>query len=410
MAAARGPASSRAAALLLVAGSSLLTLALVEAGLRLWPSRQKPPATFADYGDAVRPGDLGPGGFLREGFRGELTDGLGGTIRWRNNARGFRRDAETPDHPAPGTIRILSMGDSFTAGYRVDQEATFSRLVEKDLLAAKVPVEVLIAETEEPVTGLWWLKRDGLALRPQLVILGITLGNDLAQAYLALDAPGEFRLEIRDGRFEMERVPSFTRAPERPEYLLELPADALRPAAPASLTARRRPLRALELLLGPLPQPIGTSRGAGTPHRLFDGVNSLGFFLKPPPKEVDIAFERLTRALAGYAAATRESGAGLLVLLFPQRYQVQPEDWQATVEGYGLVASRFDLVAPGLRIAESCRAGGVDLLDLTGPLAAEHARTGRSLYLPAGDMHWSAAGHRAVAAALTRKVLEILPK
>jgi len=408
MAGARRPASSRAAALLLVAGSSLLTLGMVEAGLRLWPSRKRPPAIFADYGDAVRAGDLGPGGFLKEGFRGELTDGLGGTIRWRNDARGFRRDGETPDRPAPGTMRILSMGDSFTAGYRVDQEATFSRLVEKDLLAARVPAEVLIAETEEPVTGLWWLRKEGLALRPQLVILGITLGNDLAQAYFALDPPGEFRLQIRDGRIEMERFPSFTRAPERPEYLLKLPADAVRPGAPASLTVRRRPLRTLELLLGPLPQPIGSSRDAGTPHQLFDGVNSLGFFLKPDPGEVDLAFERLTRTLAGYAATTRESGTGLLVLLFPQRYQVQPEDWEATVEGYGLVASRFDLAAPSRRIAESCRAGGIDVLDLTGPLAAEHARTGRSLYLPAGDMHWSAAGHRAVAAALTRKVLETL--
>ena len=104
MAGARRPASSRAAALLLVAGSSLLTLGMVEAGLRLWPSRKRPPATFADYGDAVRAGDLGPGGFLKEGFRGELTDGLGGTIRWRNDARGFRRDGETPDRPAPGTM------------------------------------------------------------------------------------------------------------------------------------------------------------------------------------------------------------------------------------------------------------------------------------------------------------------
>ncbi len=406
----RRPFLSRATAPLLVLGSALLTLALVEGGLRLWPARPARPATFADYGDAVRTGDLGPGGFLKEGFAGTLTDGLGGTIRWRNNAQGFRRDAETAVDPSPEAARILSMGDSFTAGYRVDQEATFSRRLEKGLLAAGVPAEVLVAETEEPVTGLWWLRTSGLGYRPSLVILGITFGNDFAQTYLALDPPGEFRLALQDGAVEMEREPAFTRAPNRPEFQSMLPPEALAPGAPSSLTARHRTLRLLELAWGPPPQPIGASRGADQPHRLFDGVNSLGFFLSPPPKEVDAAFGRLERTLAAYAATARASRARLLVLFFPQRYQVQPEDWRATVEGYGLNAVRFDLGGPGRRLGGFCRANGIPFLDLAPVLADAYARSGRSLYLPFGDMHWNAGGHEAVAGAVTPAVLELLPR
>jgi lysophospholipase L1-like esterase len=402
--------SSRASAALLVLVSSLLTLAAAEAGLRLWPARPPRPATFADYGDAVRTGDLGPGGFLKEGFEGRLADGRGGTIRWKNNAQGFRRDADTAAEPAPGVVRILSMGDSFTAGYRVDQEATFSRLLERNLAEAGVPAEVLIAETEEPVTGLWWLRESGLAYRPRLVILGITLGNDLAQAALALDAPGEFRLALRGGGVEMERLRTFTRATDRPEFELKLPPDALRPDAPARLSARHRPLRLLELACGPPPQPIGTSRGADQPHMLFDGVNSLGFFLSPPPREVEAGFERLERTLAAYAATARGAGARLLVLFFPQRYQVQPEDWEATVEGYGLNPARFDLRAPGRRLAAFCLGNAIPFLDLAPALAAEHARSGRSLYLPGGDMHWNAGGHRAVAAAVEPAVLGLIAR
>ena len=406
----RRSSHSRVTAVLLLLGSSLLTLALVEGGLRLWPARPGRPAVFADYGDAVRTGDLGPGGFLKEGFEGRLADGRGGTIRWRNDALGFRRDGETAADPAPGVARVLSLGDSFTAGYRVDQEATFSRRLEKGLAAAGVLAEVLVAETEEPVTGLWWLRRSGLAYRPSLVILGISFGNDIAQAYLALDPPGEFRLALRDGAVELERVPAFTRAPDRPEYQAMLPEDALGPNAPSSLSPRHRAFRLLELAWGPPAQPIGTSRGADQPHRLLDGVNGLGFFLSPPPKEVDVAFERLERTLAAYAATARVAGARLLVLFFPQRYQVQPEDWRATVEGYGLNAARFDLAAPGRRLGGFCRANGIASLDLAPVLADSHARSGRSLYLPGGDMHWNADGHRAVAEAVTPAVLELLPR
>jgi hypothetical protein len=189
-----------------------------------------------------------------------------------------------------------------------------------------------------------------------------------------------------------------------------LPEDALEPNAPSSLSPRHRAFRLLELAWGPPAQPIGTSRGADQPHRLLDGVNALGFFLSPAPKEVDTAFERLERTLAACAATARASGARLLVLFAPQRYQVQPEDWRATVEGYGLNAARFDLAGPGRRLGTFCRANGIAFLDLEPVLAAAHARSGLSLYLPGGDMHWNADGHRAVAEVLTPAVLELLPR
>ncbi len=78
--------------------------------------RAPAPKSGLDYGDAVRADGLGPGGLLKEGFEGRVTNGLGGTVLWRNNAEGFRRSEDTPETPAPGVVRVLSMGDSFTAG------------------------------------------------------------------------------------------------------------------------------------------------------------------------------------------------------------------------------------------------------------------------------------------------------
>ncbi len=395
------------AALTLVA-ASVATLTLAEAILRIVPRPARSPA-LPDYGDAVRTVGLGPGGLLKEGFSGSLTDGLGGRISWTNNAAGFRSREETSRTPQPGTFRVLSMGDSFTAGYRVDQEATFSRRLEKSLRSGGVPAEVLIAEIEQPSTGLWWLLHGGFDWRPSLILLGVTLGNDVAQSFFSVDPPGDYRIEIRDGRVEMEKLASSTPLPDRPEYPLQLPPSALIPGAPDTVSPARRPLRLLDLLLGPLPQPITPSRGASSPHFLFDGTSGLGIYLKDPPREISAAFDRLERTLLALATASRERGIGSLVVLFPQRFQVQPEDWRATVRAYGLAASAFDLDGPGRRLTTYCAANGIPCLDLSGPLREEHARTGRSLYLPGGDMHWNSFGHRAAAAALLPAVRSRVP-
>lgn len=386
--------------------STLATLTLVEGLLRIVPraGRWRPPPP--DYGEAVRGGDLGPGGLLKEGFEGRLTDGLGGMIFWKNNAAGFRSREETARVPSPGVFRILSMGDSFTAGYRVDQEATFSRLLEVALRKDGIPAEVLISEIEQPTTGLWWLLHGGFDWRPSLVVLGVTLGNDVAQTFFSVDPPGDYWIGIQGGHVVMEPLDRPTPIPDRPEYALRLPPASLEPGAPETLAPVRRPLRLLDLLLGPAPQPIFCLRGASFPHALFDGTNGLGIFLAKPPPAIDVALARTERVLGAYAAAARERGVNLLVVLFPQRFQVQEEDWAASVRAYGLRAAAFDLDGPSRRLSTFCAANSIACLDLAGPLREARRRGGRSLYLPGGDMHWSAAGHAAAAAALLAGIRE----
>ena len=380
--------------------SSALALALAEGALRL---RERLRAHAAkgglDYGDVVRTDALGPGGFLKEGFEGRVTDGLGGRVFWRNNAQGFRRADNTPETPAPGAVRVLSMGDSFTAGYRVDQEETFSRLLEKDL-AARGPAEVLISEIEEPVTGLYWLDRSGVRFHPALVLLGVTLGNDIAQAGLALDPPGFYRIEPPD--FHIERVAAELVHEKRDDIHVRFP-EACLAGAPVKTPVRRR-VRLLDLVLGMPTQPIGSSRGPGPSRFLLDGVNGLGFCLVPPPPLIDVYFERLSRTLLGYRALAAARGFAFAVVLFPQRYAVQEEDWDATVAAYGLRRGCFDPGVPARRLSAFCARERITCFDPAAALAAARRRTGRSQYLPGGDMHWNADGHRAVFEALREGV------
>jgi hypothetical protein len=382
--------------------STTLALGLAEAGLRLFARPRK--STLPDYNDTWRKGGLGEGGFLKEGFEGELTDGFGGRIRWKNDAQGFRRDADVSPEPPAKVFRILSMGDSFTAGYRVDQEATFSRLLEKDLQRRGVPAEVLVSCVEEPVTGLDYLSRFGNRYHPRLVLLGLTLGNDIAQAYASLSPGGPYRLDARDGDAVVVEAPESERAKGDRFASLTLPPGCVRAgAAPGSRrNAPIRSLRLLDLVLGPPRLPINSTYEPG---RLLDS-NGLGMFLAKPPAVIEDAFAALFRALDGYRLFCEKRRIALAVLLFPQRYQVSRKDWIATREGYGLDETCFDLSLPNRRIREFCARSGIRLLDPTEAMA----RRREDLYLPLGDMHWSAKGHRAFFEAVSEPLATMVVK
>jgi len=405
------------AALAAVAAGCLVALALAEGGLR-WLARAATgrPAP-ADYGD-VHGESLGEGGMLVPGFAGEVQDGSGGTVPWRNEAHGFRADGDVARAPAARTWRLLSLGDSFTAGYRVGQQEHFSRQLEREWNSVPgVPrLEALVAAIEQPATALDYLARFGLAFGPDLVLLGVTLGNDLDQSYVALAPAGDYLLRPgedppivlnpdRDSPAEVARLKE-----------LALPAECSDPAsarAPRTGAGRSRS-RLVELVRTLAVARRGNSGEAVAPHfgdfahpRLFDG-NGLGFCLRQAPAEIELAWERL----AGVLAATRDlvdrEGSRLALVVFPQRYQVRRADWEATVAAYGLVPSCFDLQLPQHRLAALGKRLGVPVLDPTAALEAAATSSGQALYLPRGDMHWSAAGHRAVARALAPHLRELL--
>jgi hypothetical protein len=379
-------------------------LVLAEAALRIVERlpRDRPP----DYPDTWREDGLGPGGYLKEGFDAEVVDGYGGTVRWTNNAQGFRYHVDVPVVPEPGVLRVLSMGDSFTAGYRVDQNATFSHLLERRIEREIGPSEVLIACVEDPVAGLFWLERDGQVFRPHVVLLGITLGNDLAQTHVALDPRGPFRLEagpesIRIERREGEATVGFRHGLETlwiPDEHRE-PKSVMRRAA-----VKLEHLRVLEWVYDAA-WPIASWYGEPSRPNLFDPTHGLGFYLVYPPPEIEEAFDRFERLLGAYRRFCEQNGIKLVVALLPQRFQLQERDWRQTVVKYGLKGSSFDVEQPNRRILEFCRANGIDCINPTAAMRDTFRRDGRSLYLPRGDMHWNRYGHRAFHEATSDDVL-----
>jgi lysophospholipase L1-like esterase len=95
----------------------------------------------------------------------------------RTNALGFR-GREIPAQPDPGTFRILTLGDSFTFGWGVEEEETFIRVLERRLSAVG-RVEVINAGVPGYSADqyLLFLRTRGFALRPDAILL-IECGND----------------------------------------------------------------------------------------------------------------------------------------------------------------------------------------------------------------------------------------
>ncbi len=135
----------------------------------------------ADYFDDffVPDGELGYR--MRPGFDGAYVQDY--AVALRANAQGLRDRDYGP--AAPGTLRVLAVGDSYTFGAGVAEEAAWPRQLEGALRDAGVPAEVINAGT----SGYGTLQYLGVVRRllpvyqPDVVVVMVTYndpGNDLA--------------------------------------------------------------------------------------------------------------------------------------------------------------------------------------------------------------------------------------
>ncbi len=355
-------------------------------------------------------------------------------IRFITNAAGFRNDRDFNEQPDPDAYRILYVGDSFVIGYAADQDETSGYIMEarlndtSQLNEYSLHPEVLIAYADDPSSAWIRLRKYYLKYNPHLVILGITFGNDISQAYLhSHPEKGFYQLSEHDGNVSMEIVRASLDFPYHDLFKsLYLPLEAFRPealspeteSAPTRFSSNLRQMldlytqthvggkvseawRAFEqfiLVHEPKswyrPSAIASTfeNRPGSVYT-FDPNASLGLFYSPTLPEVDQAFVHLELILKGINQMLQERDTDLMVVLFPQRFQVRAEDWEATVEQYGLDPAHFDLEYPNRRILADCDRNGITCFDTLPLLKEETEKTRTPFYFPNGDMHWNKSGH-----------------
>jgi hypothetical protein len=245
------------------------------------------PPRYPDYQDLMRFDPTRSGGHL-VADRNLLAEGEfhRRPVRWITNSKGFRDRREFPLQPTLGTRRILFLGDSFVDGMRTDQERTIGYLVEQQLGRTGANVEVLISGHNNPANAWYYLQEIGLKYRPRLVILGVTLGNDLTwHSYRGSIVPEDDHIHVR----LVPPVKEVTRT--RLDLLLPdrcyVAPTALDPWFDREMRWRRY-LASQSRLFAALPAPrIGYMKSTRRHVYAADAESSLGLFVRLPMVEIE---------------------------------------------------------------------------------------------------------------------------
>jgi GDSL-like Lipase/Acylhydrolase family len=121
-------------------------------------------------------------------------------IDFRINRQGMRADRDYAYVKPAAVRRIVCLGDSFTAGYEVQQEETFASVLERELQGRGLNVEVLNAGVSGFSTAeeVLYLERELWRYEPDCVVLSF-FANDLAD-------------NLRTGLFGLEEGRAVARA------------------------------------------------------------------------------------------------------------------------------------------------------------------------------------------------------
>jgi len=371
--------------------SLLLGLVLIEILLHVIPVKNIS-ATLAaephlDYPDLYENPPDAPfreGGHLKPDLDAWVVgDTPAARVQFVTNSKGFRNDQEFSYHSSPDAYRIIYVGDSFVGGYRVDQQETSGYILDNRLTemmhqaGREHKIELIVALLEDTAIATQWMKAHGLKYQPDLVIIGVTLGNDVAQTCIS-------------------REPAFSGFTTAPVNQIYLPADAFDPSLWQLLQKKFEATSVGSLATQTLyPDETGIiSWYAGSrPNRInaLDPANGLGLFYTPLMADLSLCLDHFQSQLTLARQLVEENNAEMLVVLFPQRYQVNGREWRATHRRYLLNLAHFDLEQPNRIILAGCEQENVACFDL---LPAFRQAAGGPLYMPLGDMHWNARGHR----------------
>ena len=296
------------------------------------------------------------------------------------NAAGMRDRAHTVEKAA-GTTRILLLGDSFIEALQVPFEDSLPSLLERTLAERTgKPVEVVSAG----VSGwgqddeLRYLTRYGLAYQPDVVIVAMTLHNDVS------DNLEQEWYTTRDGVLvEQPRLPlPFWKYKE-----LQLKAVL---ASRLQLYQLLRRVRLQNEI-----QEIG--------RQLDEHVAQL--FQVPTPDGIALGIDLTAQLLAGIQGASSEASAHVVVVELPIRYQLSDESFAEFAHKAGIPLEAMEIDAPQRMIGAVTARLGLQTVDLLPGFRKRAAESGAPLYLE-WDGHWNEAGHRLANEIVAAQLLE----
>jgi len=332
---------------------------------------------------------------------------------YTQEGRGFvsanREGMPDKDHPLDkpaGVYRIALLGDSYSEARQVAREDAFWSLLPKELAACGFQrgrqVEVLNFGVSGFGTAQEYLMLQSSAIlyQPDLVLLQFTNGNDVRDNSFALD-PEKYRpyyMLGKDGDLRIDE--SFAYSDDfmaRSSFKSELVRKAT------------DKLRVLQLV-----RSIKQLNGLFSPHAqsgqgVEQGLEPV-MLAAPRDRLWDEAWH-ITEGLIGKMADfSQRNGARFAIVTVPYAIQVYPDP--KVRAGLQAKLGVGDLFYPDRRVGGLAKKLGVPAIELAPEMQPLAEKTGTYFHgfdnVGMGRGHWNAAGHRAAARIIARRLCEEL--
>jgi len=306
------------------------------------------------------------------------------------------RDVEHPYAKPPGTFRVLILGDSFVEAMHVPLEATFPRLLEKELRTdgSAARIEVLSAGVSGYGTAgeVLLFEQDGKRYQPDLVVLAFYPGNDVKNNSPTLEDTLK-PIYAEDG--SLQKVVS-TEHKKKQHGWRGLIARFAAYHYFRQVLLQHPHLAQRAVRLGLLKGDAVTAKAVQP-----NGIPvDYGIYAPVPSPVWQEAWQHTEALLDRLLQSVNQSGARFAIAILSSRDQVYPNWWQEIVAAHpAMRGQQWDLDGPQHHVEGWCAAHEVPCLALTPPFREAAARGGEPLHYH-HDGHFTAAGHRLAATGL----------
>lgn len=304
---------------------------------------------------------------------------------YRINSLGLR-DRERRHQAAPGTYRLMVLGDSFAEGFSVSLEDSAAQVLERSLDRPGCPVEVIAAGTVGYSTDQQYLfyHEEGVRYSPGALVLLFYYNDIVYNARASVGRAPKPLLSFKGG------VPRLTEHPlKEPEPREGAQAGPAGSAALGWLSER--------LLAGAPRGHDWLARLGLWPRRQPARAGAeLLVYARRPPREVQDAWAQTVNVLRALRDEAAGRGTRLLLVYVPSKMEISERDWELTRLRYGLGEHDWDRRQVARWLGEAGAALELPVLDTTEALRRQERGLAQSTYHAAGG-HWNRLGH-AVAA------------
>ena len=344
------PRAKGMAVLELLASNLALTLLLAETSLQALAAWGTNTLLLSTSLDAHR---LSPGQNYGAGLRG--------------NALGYPGPDITLDRK-PGVLRIAVLGDSFAVGPAVPFADNYLTLLQESLSAVEVCNFGVSGAGPREYRAV--LARDVWAVRPDLVLVSVFVGNDIT-----------------------ESLPTPRYLDPRGHALYLLCERGWR------LACERRHQSAS----GPVPDRLGAPPLSEETFRAVE-ARRLAVCVTPLSKRLEAKWRRALGHLDSLIANCRGRGVPVAFVLIPDEFQVNPAVLDQALHDAKIKREALDLGLPQRRLCAFCAEHAVPCLDLL-PCFQQAPDS-----YAVRDTHWNVRGNRLAAAQIANWLRDRLPR